>query len=142
MSEASEYQRIRKYWKDRYRDAQRKQSIHMWEAEHKERHPSIQSFYTERGLKVMSAVDKPEYAIRQAHDHQLKASSYAYLLNRFKYVDPKEAGRRHLRRLHKIIELGHRWDDTTVSLIESIAVREVSRKKFPSIIKWVKKWFR
>lgn len=84
MSEAQQYQLIRKHWKDLYRKAQRKQSIATWEREHKERHPSVMSFLAERGIKARSAVNSPKQSDMEAWTFQQEASSYATLLNRFK----------------------------------------------------------
>lgn len=83
-SEAQAYQAIRREWKQKRNDAQRKQNYYMWQLEHKEVHPKIireVSIIMGIDLKSMP-VDRNAATIMQ--DYQDLVSTYSLLLNKYK----------------------------------------------------------
>lgn len=89
MSEAEQYQKLRKYWKDRYRKAQRNQAIAMWEAKYALPHPSRVKMMRDMGYSGNLPIKRQENCIREAVSQQQIASDYANLLNMWK-VDESE----------------------------------------------------
>lgn len=116
MSEAQEYQRLRKYWKDRYRKAQRNQAILMWEAKYALPHPSRVKEYQKLGFDTQPLVRRPENSIREAVSHQQIASDYANLLNIWK-VDTSGGNI-----VDSISEIIPRIEDNAITKAEHLAV--------------------
>lgn len=87
-SEAQAYQAIRREWKQKRNEAQRKQNYYMWQVENREVHPKIireVSRIMGVDLKTMP-VDRNAAALMQ--DYQDLVSDYSLLLNKYK-VDPQ-----------------------------------------------------
>ena len=89
-SEAEAYQSVRKHWKTLRNHAQRRASMHQWEAEHQDKHPQIKQMVMELVAAKGSTEDFhmpierlhiAEAAMRDAHD---LVSTYQHLLNNFK----------------------------------------------------------
>jgi len=83
MSEASQYQTIRRHWKQQYTMAQRRQSLHM---------QVVLTGTVKWGINnepTPATLAQREEAIRCAIRYQSQASEYMQLLNRFVVREPQ-----------------------------------------------------
>ena len=118
MSEAEQYQKLRKYWKDKYRKAQRQQAISMWEAKYAIPHPSKVKHMQSLGYSGNMAVSSPANSVRNALRYQQEASDYANMLNLWKVEDSKDTL---VSTINKAVP---RIASGTVSPCEQLAVRD------------------
>ena len=123
MSEAEQYQKLRKYWKDKYRKAQREQSISMWEAKYAIPHPSKVKFMKSLGYHGIFGVSSPTNCVRNALRYQQEASDYANMLNTWKVKEDKNT----IPEMEKLIVYPGVWESVGPSAREIFSLFGIFR---------------